>query len=468
MRTSFCLGAIFILISSCDSHIVGDLVFENVNIIDVETGETLEHQDVVITGNKITNIMEHGTRKVSSPVMIDGSEKFLIPGLWDMHAHMMRNKWYESQMPLMRANGITGFREMWGDLVVANDTKQKIMRDSLPYFRFIASGHILDGRKPFWKRSISVAGVEEAYHVVDSLKKAGSDFIKVYSFLDPNVFNAIAQRSKELSIPFAGHVPHTVRITEASSNGMASMEHLYGFLTEACSEPDSAFTLMQQSVAAFNSGNKEERRRLSSIYHSLVLENFSLPRLRSVCEVLKQNNTHIVPTLATLKGIYFINDPTFTSDERKRYLSDETLEYWREMEADDLKSNTEQDWSDNKRRWEVEQLIMKMLISEKVTIMAGTDCDNPYAFPGFSLHDELQMFVDLGMTPLDALRSATIVPAKFMNIADSIGSISPGKLADLVLLNANPRDNISNTTTIEAVVANGKLYDRNYISSVLD
>lgn len=468
MRISLCVAAIFVLISSCDSHIVGDLVVENVNIIDVQTGETIQHQDVVVTGNKITSITEHGTREISSPVMIDGSDKFLIPGLWDMHAHMMRNKWYESQMPLMRANGITGFREMWGDLAVANETKQKILNGSLPYFRFIASGHILDGRKPFWKRSISVAGVDEAYHTVDSLKKAGSDFIKVYSFLDPEVFNAIAERSRALSIPFAGHVPHTVSITEASSNGMASMEHLYGFLTEACSKPDSAFTLMQQSVAAFNSGNNTEWHRLGSVYHSLVLENFSVARLRTVCEVLKRKDTRIVPTLATLKGIYFINDPTFTNDARKRYLSDETLEYWREVEAEDLKSNTDKDWSHKRRRWEVEQLIMKTLISEKVTIMAGTDCDNPYAFPGFSLHDELQMFVDLGMTPLEALRSATIVPAKFMNIADSIGSVSQGKLADLVLLKANPLDDISNTTTIEAVVANGKLYDRNYISSVLD
>lgn len=468
MRTNLCLAAILILICSCDSLIVGDLVVENVNIIDVETGETLQHQDVVITRNKITSIMEHGTRKISSPVKIDGSGKFLIPGLWDMHAHMMRNKWYESQMPLMRANGITGFREMWGDLVVVNDTKQKILRDSLPYFRFIASGHILDGRKPFWKRSIPVAGVDEAHQVVDSLKKAGSDFIKVYSFLDPKVFNAIAERSKELSIPFAGHVPHTVRLTDASKQGMASMEHLYGFLTAACSEPDSAFALMQQSVAAFNSGNEEERSRLSSVYHSLVLEKFSPQRLRSVCEVLKQNNTHIVPTLATLKGIYFINDTTFTNDARKRYLSDETLAYWREMEEEDLKSNTDKDWSDKRRRWEVEQLIMKTLISEKVTIMAGTDCDNPYAFPGFSLHDELQMFVGLGMTPLEALCSATIVPAKFMNIADSLGSISQGKLADLVLLKANPLNDISNTKAIELVIANGKLYDRNYISSVLD
>ena len=371
-------------------------------------------------------------------------------------------------MPLMRANGITGFREMWGDLGVASDVKRKIRSDSLPHFRFIASGHILDGRKPFWKRSISVAAEDEAYHLVDSLKKSGSDFIKVYSFLDPKVFNAIAERSKELSIPFAGHLPHTVRLADASSKGMASMEHLYGFLTEACSDADSAFALMQQSVAAFNSGNKEERSRLSLQYHSLVLENFNLQRLRSVCEVLKRNNTHIVPTLATLKGIYFINDTTFTNDQRKRYLSDETLDYWREVEAEDLKSNSEQDWSNKRRRWEVEQTIMEILIREKVTIMAGTDCDNPYAFPGFSLHDELSMFVDLGMTPLDALRSATLVPAKFMNLADSIGSISQGKLADLVLLKANPLDNIKNTTSIEVVVANGKLYDKHYIAYVLD
>lgn len=252
-------------------------------------------------------------------------------------------------------------------------------------------------------------------------------------------------------------------------NGLELFAVLAGYMSAmACSEPDSALALMKRSVDAFNSGNREERDQISSQFHSLVLSNFSEERLKAICNVLKRNDTHVVPTLTLLKGIYFINDTTFTNDKRKHYLSNETLEYWRDVEIDDMKSNSSQNWINKRRRWEVEQQIMRILISEKVKIMAGTDCDNPYAFPGFSIHDEMVLFVKLGMTPLEALRSATSVPAEFMKMSDSIGSVSKGKLADLVLLNANPLEAISNTTNIHAVIANGELYDQRYISAVLD
>ncbi len=130
-------------------------------------------------------------------------------------------------------------------------------------------------------------------------------------------------------------------------------------------------------------------------------------------------------------------------------------------------NNSEEDWRVKRKRWEVEREIMRTLISKHVMIMAGTDCDNPYAFPGFSLHDELEMFVELGMTPLEALRSATTVPAQFLGFADSLGTISVGKLADVVLLDANPLNDIANIRKINAVVADGKVYDSTYISSVL-
>jgi hypothetical protein len=442
-------------------------LIEHVNIIDLDSGDIIAHQDVLITGNKIIHIAKHVANNTVASTTIDGRDKYLLPGLWDMHAHMMRYTWYQSQMPLMRANGITGFREMWGDLNVVERVKTKMLRDSLPHFRFVAPGHILDGGKPFWENSLSAASQEEATAKVDSLVNAGAHFVKIYSFVKPDVFRAIAKRCRELSIPFAGHVPHVVRLTDASDAGMASMEHLYGFLSEASAHSDEAMALMAQSVSAFENGNAEERRSLSRRYHSSVLQNFSRQRMIDACTVLKRNNTHIVPTLSLLKGIYFINDTTFTNDSRKRYLSDETLAYWREVEEADLKNNSAQDWSDKRKRWELEQEIMRILISEGVPIMAGTDCDNPYAFPGFSLHDELALFVQFGMTSLDALRSATIVPVRFLGLADSLGAVSVGKLADVVLLDASPLEDISNTTRINAVIANGKVYDGTYISSAL-
>ncbi len=452
---------------SCRQSFTGDILIENVNIIDVKSGSIVKGQDVVINGNKITKITEHYGNNIHSGIVVNGRNKYLIPGLWDMHVHMMRNEWYKSQMPLLRANGITGFREMWGDLKIANYVKSQMLKDSLPYFRFVAPGHILDGKIPYWDNSIPVASTGAAIRSVDSLINSRADFIKVYSFLHPDVFHAIAQRCKENNFPFAGHVPHTVRLTAAARAGMASMEHLYGFLAEACSNSDSAMALMELSVKAFEAGNTKERNRIGVLFHSLVLDNFSEQKLKATSQVLKANNTYVVPTLATLRGIYFINDTSFTNDPRTKYMSEETLEYWKEVTESDLKKNTEVDWQHKRKRWQVEQQIMRILIAENVPIMAGTDSDNPYAFPGFSLHDEMALYVELGMTPIDALRSATTVPARFLNMADSLGSIEEGKLADLVLLNANPLENIRNTTTIDAVIANGKLYSKSYIDSIL-
>lgn len=467
MSRLFC-GILLSLVSfSCRQSISGDILIADVNIIDVEAGTIITNQDVVITGNKITNIVDHDRADIKSQTVINGSNQYLIPGLWDMHAHMMREKWYASQMPLLRANGITGFREMWGDLNIANFVRSQIAADSLPYFRLVASGHILNGKKPFWRGAIPVETEDRAAQIVDSLIHGNADFIKVYSFLTPEVFQAIANRCEEKKIIFAGHVPHTVWLTDASKAGMASMEHLYGFLAEACAKSDSAMALMQQSVTAFEKGDKVGRKKASLLFHSLVLNHFSKEKMRSIAQTLKRNNTHIVPTLVTLRGEYFTNDSSFTQDPRLKYMSEETLGYWKETTEYDIKNNTEIDWQNKRRRWLIEQEIMKILISEKVLIMAGTDADNPYAFPGFSLHDEMALYVECRMTPIEALRSATITTAKFLKISDSLGTVKTGKLADLVLLEANPLEDIRNTTKINTVIANGKLYSKNYIDSIL-
>ncbi|MGZ8504060.1 MAG: amidohydrolase family protein [Flavitalea sp.] len=467
MRKSICY-ILLIFAISCKQSITGDILIENINVVDVETGNIITNQDVVITANKITNVTDHGRSDIQAKTLIDGSNQYLIPGLWDMHVHMMQEQWYQSQMPLLRANGITGFREMWGDPTIASYVKSKIQKDSLPFFRFVAPGHILDGKKPFWENSTAVASADAGRRLVDSLLNSQADFIKVYSFLEPDVFYAIAKRSKEKNLPFAGHVPHTVWLTDASEAGMASTEHLYGFLTEACSDSDSAMALMKLSVSAFENGNKEERKRINHLFHSLVLHNISEEKLKAIAQKLRKNNTHIVPTLVTLRGMYFTDDTSFTNDPRLKYMSKETLDYWKEQTTNDLKNNTETDWQNKRKRWQIEQQIMRILIAEKVPIMAGTDSDNPFAFPGFSLHDEMALYVEFGMKPIEALRSATIIPVKYLKMTDSLGTIAEGKLADLVILEANPLESIKNTKKINTVIANGRVYNKSYIGSIIN
>src|SRR5688572_3790491 len=353
----FCLLLFLSITLSCRQSLNADILIENVNIIDIETGAVIAGQDVMIIENRITTIAVHGKNEVQAKTVIDGTGKYLIPGLWDMHVHMMRKEWYRSQMPLLRANGITGFREMWGDLKIAGYVRSQMEKDSLPYFRFTASGHIMDGKIPYWNNSIPIATPDAAVRIVDSLISDQSDFIKIYSFLEPAIFEAIAKKCKERNFSFAGHVPHTVWLTKASDAGMASMEHLYGFLTEACSNSDSAMSLMKQWVSAFEKGDKDERNRINLVFYSLILNNFSREKLKNIAQHLKKNNTYIVPTLVTLRGEYFMNDTSFTNDRRLKYLSKETLDYWKEETDNFIRRYSALEWQNKRRRWEIERQI---------------------------------------------------------------------------------------------------------------
>jgi imidazolonepropionase-like amidohydrolase len=189
-----------------------------------------------------------------------------------------------------------------------------------------------------------------------------------------------------------------------------------------------------------------------------MVNNFSESRMRSIAMVLKQTNTYIVPTLVTNKGLYMANDTAFTNDKRLGYLGEETRTYWSNEITNSLKKHRDKDWQTRKKHFELDKRMIKILADEKVPILAGTDYDNPYAFPGFGLHDEMALFVESGMKPIDALRTATINPVKYLKMTDSLGTIEKGKRADFVLLNANPLTDISNTKNIYALMSNGKFY----------
>jgi hypothetical protein len=361
---------------------------------------------------------------------------------------------------LLIANGIIGIREMAGrDMRLADSLKKGMQKGTLPYFHFTASGHIIDGKKVFWPGKLSAPDTATAIRLVDSLIGEKVDFIKLYSYLEPDVFEAIAKRCREKGVTFAGHVPHKVWLTQAAQAGMASMEHLYGFLIEACAYPDSAMKFRRRNSDNFEAGMTAKlRTEKARAGEAFMLDHFSESRMRNIAKVLKQNNTYIVPTVVTNRGFYFSNDTAFTNDNRLKYLSQATSTYWKETVKTDLQNHSAEDWRNLRKRYEVEKRIIKILADEKVNIMAGTDFDSPYCFPGFSLHDEIALFVDFGMTPLDALRTATINPVTYLKMTDSLGTIEKGKRADFVLFNANPLKNITNTRNIFALMTNGKLY----------
>ena len=417
-----------------------DCLITNVTIVDVNTGKILKNKTVAIDNNRISAIYDKEMIGSTATIVIDGKGKYLIPGLWDMHAHY---KWSHADMdPLLVANGITGVREMWGDMPEFVKVPVKEQQEEVISPDIYTSGDIIDGNPPSFPMGCLVVTTPD--EAVDAVKKQidkNVDFIKVYSSLSEECFMAIAKEAKKRNIPFAGHIPNRVSIYQAIEAGMASSEHLYGFLN-ACSSVDTS--------------------------NQALINTFSEKRFDSLCSVLARSSMWICPTLTVNRAMSSLNDSTFINDNRMSYLPGYVLEIWNMKMKPYTKSEIDIFANSNRARYLFELSLIGKMNKRGVKFIAGTDFPNPYVFPGFSLHDELSLMVKGGMPALDALKSATLNPAIFMNKTADFGTVEVGKLASLVLLNKNPLENIENTKTIETVIVRGKVYSRKALDLMLE
>ena len=440
IKSSFVILFLIIPIMSFCQPGNHDCLITNVNVVDVNTGKILKKRTVAIDNNRISAIYDNEIVGSDSTIIIDGKGKYLIPGLWDMHAHY---KWSHVDLdPLLIANGITGVREMWGDMPEFIKVPEKTQPEGLLSPDVYLSGDLLDGNPPsFPMGCLVVTTPDEAVAAVKSQIDKKVDFIKVYSSLSEECFLAIAKEAQKRNIPFAGHIPNNVSIYTAIEAGMASSEHLFGFLN-ACSTVDT-------SIEA-------------------LVSTFSEKRFDSICSVLAKSSMWLCPTLTVNRAMGYLNDTTFTRDSRIAYLSGPVIEIWNQKLNPYTKSEIDNFSNSRRVRYLFELNLLGKMNEKGVKFIAGTDFPNPYVFPGFSLHDELSLMVKGGMPVLDALRSATINPAIFMNKKADFGSVEAGKLASLVLLNKNPLENIENTKTIESVIVRGKVYNRKTLDLLLE
>ena len=417
-----------------------DIVITRVNIVDVKTGKILKNKTLTIDNNRISAIYDNEIVSSDSTIVIDGKGKYLIPGLWDMHAHY---KWSHVDLdPLLIANGITGVREMWGNMPAFVEIPKRSQQEGLLSPDVYLSGDLLDGNPPcFPAGSLVVTTPDEAVAAVKKQIDQHVDFIKVYSMLSEESFMAIANEAKKRNITFAGHIPNRVSIYKAIEAGMSSSEHLYRFLN-ACSSVDTS--------------------------NEALISTFSEKRFDSICSVLAKSSMWLCPTLTVNRAMGYLNDSTFINDNRMAYLPGYIIDIWNQKMNPYTKSQIDNFANSTRARYLFELSLIGKMNEKGVKFIAGTDFPNPYVFPGFSLHDELSLMVKGGMPTLDALRSATINPAIFMNKKVDFGSVEVGKLASLVLLNKNPLENIENTKTIESVIARGKVYNRKALDLMLE
>jgi imidazolonepropionase-like amidohydrolase len=423
------------------------LVFAHVNVIDATGTPVQSDMSVVVRDGHIADIGK--SSEVGVPeraTIVDGHGKYLIPGLWDMHVHTAFGDWVPPDenitLRLFVANGITGVRDMGSDLPVVKKWRAAIAAGKLVGPRMVIAGPMLDGPTPRFPSSAPVANAADGARVVSELQAQGVDFIKIQSLIPRDGYFAAARRAKELGITFVGHVPDAIRASEASNAGQRSIEHFTGIF-EGCS------TIEDQLIK----GPKSLGRNVST---------YDPERAKALIALMARNQTWQVPTLVWERGQWLIDAIDKSHDPLIQYAPAAWKNRTWPMFTDSILKDMDTDPLPVRQKFVQMELDMTLaMFKAGVPFMAGTDtAAGVHVFPGFSLHEELALFVKAGLTPLQALQTATLNPAKFLGREAEMGTIEKSKVADLVLLDANPLDEIGNTRRIRGVVLAGRYFPR--------
>ncbi|HXG64587.1 MAG TPA: amidohydrolase family protein [Blastocatellia bacterium] len=441
------------------------LALTYVTVIDATGAPARPDMTLVIAGGRITEIGMTG--KVSVPgdaLVVDAAGMFLIPGLWDMHAHTS----YKQFLKLFIANGVTGVRDMGGtpeEFARLRQWRRQIADGTILGPRIVAAGIHVDGPKPLGRPdSLHVANRNGARQAVNFLKQGGADFVKVYSMLPREAYFAVAAEAKKQGLAFAGHVPPCVSAAEAADAGQRSMEHLFGILT-ACSKDEA--NLMKETAAAVMKSGVAAFVRAEIHAQMKALDSYDPKKAEGLFARFRKNGAWQVPTLVGWQSLSRADDERLLSDVRGKYIPPERLASWKTQSAGFLGS-LGADYLANRHRLLEKQLeLVGAMRRAGVELMAGTDTAALYVYPGFSLHDELALLVRAGLTPMEALQCATRNPAKYLGMLDSLGTVEKGKIADLVLLEADPLADIANTKKIAAVVVGGRLIRKAELQEML-
>jgi len=454
---SICLALLLTSVSAQTTR----LAIIHVTVIDVVNGSEQPDMTVVITGRLITRVDKFG--KVHYPTdaqIIDGRGKFLIPGLWDMHVHFTE---VERTFPMFVANGVTGVRNMGGDLEQLKRWRLAVNSGTLLGPQIITCGPIVDGPDPAAHGPVvTAANAEEGRAVVDKLKQNGADCIKVYDRLPRDAYFAIVDEAKRKQIPVVGHVPLALTSEEASNAGQRSIEHL-GNLFESASSLGAK--LFDQDGGPVKDPSEFPRRLAAR--GERMLATYDSAKAAEIFSTFVKNKTWQVPTLETKWSLTFFDDLVKRGDDRLKYIPESERQWWTPEKNFFARYRTPEYIVYRKKLFEREMRLVGDMHRAGVRFMTGTDLSSAYVFAGFSVHHEMELLVAAGLTPVEALQAATINPIRFIGQEDAAGTVSKGKRADLVLLDADPLKDVRNTKRISSVILNGQFLSQEKLKGLL-
>jgi hypothetical protein len=443
----------------------GPLAFTHVTVIDVLTGAPSQSDmTVIVEGHRITAVGKSGQVPIPKDAqVIDASGKFLIPGLWDMHAHSISHGNDVWIFPMLIAHGVTGVRELGNNLPFEqlNLVRREILEGKRLGPRIgAATGRILDGPETtIFHVAEVVRTSDHARQLVRTYKQQGADFIKPYNMLSREVYLGIVDEAKRQKIPIAGHVPFSMTAANVSDLGQTSLEHVQVAIFISCSRDEAKLRREWRKLI-------ESRQRGAGLtIMAKAVATYDEAKAQSFFALLRRNGTWVCPTIVVSRLIELVSDErTLLNDSRMKYIPPSSRRRWRDAFQ---RTKTVSSLAERKARANLRLKIVGAMHRAGVRLLAGADAPNPFVFPGFSLHEELELLVEAGLTPLEALQLATINPARFLGREQETGTIEKGKLADLVLLDADPLANIGNTRRINAVVANGRHFSREQLQKML-
>lgn len=435
------------------------LLILDVNIVDLEADSILKAQGILVENGRISRIAPSDSIQASNGIKtLEAKGKFVIPALWDMHTHYFSKYTPQFTMPLFVANGVTHIR----DLGSGPSLEQKAS-----WQEDILTRRLVGPRMASRASSIVyfIKDEAEAKKIVAEVKDP-KDFIKTYNAILPDVYKIMAEEAKQRNIDFLGHKPRAISAIDAVKMGHKSMEHARMFLYE--SFPGAA-DLREEYRKAILGEREASGPIVGTEMMRRMVDEFDPEMFREIVEVMKEHNSWYVPTHVTRKMDAYADDEAYLNDPRLKYITYGQQYAW----GEDTKGMVASDPSEAGRKAFMDFYEKGLELTAQgyalgLPILAGTDANDTYCIPGFALHDELEAMVAGGLSPREALITATLNPAKYYGWTDDFGTVSEGKLADLLLLDENPLEDIRHASRINALLFDGALYERSELDEMLD